>query len=333
LMEGATIKEGELQILLNLIGDRLDFSYPLLGVHVLDAKLSGESYFLSADISSIGIPKDLGPLSPELPCATDLTECLMSSGVLAFANIDEIRRQINLYRGLKRKACFCPDTNILYRRFFSTTGLIEPKETCVIDIVKSEIQSQLNYKYSPDQINDLKKHLPYNRDLLDEFVNRKMKKARKAAYFANKELAFLREGAMEIASPERGSTDKEGNDWIIAKALRRLETERSVMPVLLTADSSMVEICKGENLEYIHFKMAFGAGEMVATPRQMVDLISELAAVLGVVKLNSIYIFSEFKGKHDIDELKVYFLDNANSETFKRDLRICRKLTDLLGTR
>lgn len=332
-MEGATIREEELQILLNLIGDRLTFSYPLLSAHVLDARLSGESYSVSADISSIGLPKDLGPLGPELPSTNDLTECLMSSGVLAFANLDEIRRQINVYRGLKRKACFCPDTNILYRRFFSTTRLIEPKETCVIDIVKSEIQSQLNYKYSPDQISELKKHVPYNRDLLDEFVNRRMKKARKAAYFANRELSFLREGAMEISSPERGSADKEGNDWIIAKALRRLEAERSVIPVLLTADSSMVEICKGENLEYIHFKMAFGVEDMVATPSQMVGLVSGLAAVLGVVKLNSIHIFSEFKGKHDIDELKVYFLDNANLEAFKRDLRICRKLTELLGTR
>lgn len=325
------INEDEIQILLNLMGGSLEFSYPLLNARLLEAELAGECYSLSADFSSIGIPKDLGPLTQELPTANDLTECLMSSGVLGFANIDEIKRQINIYRGLKRKACFCPDTNILYRRFFSTTGMIEPKEACVIDIVKSEIQSQLNYKFTPEQISELSRNVPYNRALLNEFTNRKMKKARKAAYFANRELAFLREGALEMSAAERGSADKEGNDWIIAKALRRLEEERSMTPVLLTADGSMVEICKGENLEYIHFKMAFGTQELKATPRQMVALITALAAVLGVVKMNSIYVFSEFKGKHDIGELKVSFLDSKDLESIRRDLRICRRLTELLG--
>lgn len=61
----------------------------------------------------------------------------------------------------------------------------------------------------------------------------------------------------------------------------------------------------------------------------MLSLIYNLAMVFGVVRLNSVVVFGEFRGKKSIDELKLRFLDEKLFERFEKHLRICRRLMKL----
>jgi len=47
-------------------------------------------------------------------------------------------------------------------------------------VMRGEIEASLNFKYSPSQIAELKKDAKYQPFLLDEFINRRMKKSRLA---------------------------------------------------------------------------------------------------------------------------------------------------------
>jgi hypothetical protein len=51
--------------------------------------------------------------------------------------------------------------------------------------------------------------------------------------------------------------------------------------------------------------------------------------VFGVIRLNSVVVFGEFKGKKKIEELKLRFLDNEFWKSFEKHLRICRRLMEL----
>jgi len=61
----------------------------------------------------------------------------------------------------------------------------------------------------------------------------------------------------------------------------------------------------------------------------MLRLIYNLAMVFGVIRLNSVVVFGEFRGKSRIDELKLRFLDEELHRNFERHLRICRRLIGL----
>ena len=54
-----------------------------------------------------------------------------------------------------------------------------------------------------------------------------------------------------------------------------------------------------------------------------------LAAVFGVVKLNSVLVFGEFGGKIQHKLLKLKFLDEKIMNEIEKDLRICRRLMKL----
>jgi hypothetical protein len=325
-------REGELQVLLNLLGDCFDVTYPLTNLPVANARSSGDNYVveIAGRREFDRVPHDLGILNNEMPAYNDVMECFVSSGTLGFSNMEEVKKQLGNYGGLKRRACYCPDTNILYRRFISNSGLVKADEAVIVSTVRDEIESQMNFKYTPEQITIMKTAMPYSRQLIDEMVNKRMKKSRKAAYFAARELRYLREGgALEVEAAGEGSKDKEMNDALIARTLKRLERDRGRMPVMLTADNSMTDLCRTENIEYILFKMPFEAQLVDAPSGKLVLLISSLAGMLGVVKINSVLAFSEYKGKQDMGEMKLVFLDQKIGEKFQREVGICRRLMGL----
>lgn len=327
--------EDELQIYLNMIGDTtIEVVYPFTNTPVLKARPAGERYSIEISCNRECFEKMLHPIGPlydEMPSYTDVLECMMSSGVLRFSNYKEITESINRVRGLKKKPWFCLDTNMLYRRFFSNFGLIDPRETVLVDTVQNEVESQLNYKYSPAQISALKSVMPYEKHLVDELINRRMKTSRKASYFALRELKLVRDGgAMMADAPEASSSDKERNDQIIAKSLRKLEKERGILAVMLTADSQMIDICNSESLESILCQMPFELPLVTdAEPARVRSLIFSLAAVFGVIRAGSTLVFSEFRGKQELDKVELLFLDNRLGEEYAKSVKICRKLMEL----
>ena len=98
---------------------------------------------------------------------------------------------------------------------------------------------------------------------------------------------------------------------------------------MLTADRQIVDLCEAEGIEYFHFSLPHAVEANFCSSKSMLRLIYTLAMVFGVVRLNSVVIFGEFKGKKGIGELKLRFLDDELWRRFENHLRICRRLMGL----
>lgn len=331
----ATATEDELQILLNIYGEGLiEATYPFTNTPLLKARSEGEDYriTLACDKGCFDrIVRPTGPLADELPSFSDITECLTTSGILPFDNQREATNRINQLRGLRRKVFFCVDTNLVYRHFVSNWRLVDPRDVLLVSTVQNEVEAQLNYKYDRDQLFSLKSVVPFDRQLVEELSNKRMKTSRKAAYFAMSELKHIRNGGALIAdAPGQSGSDKEANDLLMVKALRQVERERAVYPVMLTADSMMTTLCDAEGIECVYLKMPHDAiGAACASPDRLRSLLFSLAAMLGVVRVNSVLIYSEYRGKDTLEMLKISFLHRETMTEFTRGLKICREILAL----
>lgn len=321
-----TVNEEEAQILVNLFLGDIELTYPVTRIPLFKCTSSNGKYRLSTLLTPESF-KDEDPYL-EGPSYADILECMMSSGILGFANMDEFKAKLKAYRAHKN-TLFALDTNMVYRRFVSNTGLLDPKECIIVSTVRDEITSVHNYKYSQEQIIQMKSAAPFERMLLDELVNRRMKKSRKAFRFANKELKAL-SAALSVEAAERFSGQEGEGDRIIARAVSKCARERNAQVVLLTADSSMTDICDAEGVEHFLFEMPKEVPhESLCTGPQLRRLIADLAGVLALVKMNSVIIYGEFRGKRDTDDLKALFLDVRAADVFKKDLEVCRELEGL----
>lgn len=327
-MKEVAVTRDELQILLNM-EDEVSVMYPFYPhFQLFTAIPEEESYKLKVLIGEYDFDKQiekLGEYGKEMPNYNDFLGCMLSSGVMTYRNLDEFRERMKAYDRIKKRVYYCPDTNIIYHRFISTSSI---QDVVLIDTVKQEIESSLNFKYTPAQITELKKLVRYQSFLLDEWVNRRMKKSRKA-YIAMREYREIRGRATEVEGIEKSTNDSEQNDRIIVGTVKRFEKERNSLPVLLTADISMVDICEIESIEYFLFEFPHVIEADYCSSDNMLELVYSLAVVFGLIRLDSVVILGEFKGKSRMDELKLRFLDEKKSEEFERDLRICRKLTAL----
>ena len=87
---------------------------------------------------------------------------------------------------------------MLYQRFLSVYNLISPSEVILVDTVIKEIKASLNYKYGSRQIAEMKRMIPHQKDLFNEFVNRKVKKSRYVAYLAMREYRSIMAHTLEL---------------------------------------------------------------------------------------------------------------------------------------
>ncbi len=314
------VSADELQILLNL-EEEISIMYPLYKhFQLLNATSKEDGYKLKVLQGEMDFPE-----YEEFPTYSDFMECLLAAGVIEYENRKDFENKLKAYQSLKKRVYFCPDTNVVYHRFLTNSGI---RNILLVDTVREEIEASLNFKYSPQQLTELKRNAKYQQFLLDEFINRRMKKSRLAC-IAMAEYREVRKYAIEIEGAEKSTSDKETNDLIIVKTLRRFEKERAALPILLTADRQMADLCELEGVEYFLFNLPHAINAKECSSKGMLSLIYNLAMVFGVVRLNSVVIFGEFKGKKSIDELKLRFLDGKLFERFNRHLRICRRLTKL----
>jgi len=327
-MNDVVISVDELQILLNM-QDEISLMYPFYPhFQLFTAVPEEESFKLKVLIGEYDFDKQVEKLDEygkEMPNYNDFLGCMLSSGVMTYRNLDEFKERLKAYDRMKKKVYYCPDTNIIYHMFISSSSI---RDIVLVDTVKQEIESSLNFKYSPSLISELKKLVRYQSFLLDEWVNKRMKKSRKA-YIALREYREIRDRAIEVEGVEKSTNDSEQNDRIIVRTVKRFEKERSSLPILLTADISMVDICELEGIEYFLFEFPHVIEADYCSAESMLELVYSLAVVFGLIRLNSVVIFGEFKGKSRMDELKLRFLDEKIFEKFERDLRICRKLMAL----
>jgi len=322
----------ELQILLNL-ADEVRISYPLYRGDLLAALPEGARYRIEMTASREDYHAWLlqfGEIADELPSYSDLLECMLASGIIRYANQEAFDEMLQTYRRLKKDVYFGLDTNVLYHRFVSTNPHISPSSCILVNTVSDEIAFAVNRRYSAQKIAEITAYAPEQAAIIGELENKRTKKSRKAAYLAMREYRAIRDRAIEITAPAAHSHRREENDLTIVRALRAFEDERYALPVLLTADTYMADICDAEGLEYFLFERPYEIRVTSCRAGEFVRLLFNLAAVFGVVRCNDVHIFGEYGGKgSSLEDLKLRFSGGGLHEAFGRELKICRRLTAL----
>ncbi|ASJ06921.1 PIN domain-containing protein [Thermococcus pacificus] len=323
------IEKPELQILLNLLPE-IRVSYPLYGLQLLRAKPIETGYRVSVTVNRHEFNERVPErLSNELPTYTDFYECFISSGIIRYENVDEFAQNLELYERLKKGVVFAPDTNLFYHRFISSFRPLNGYQIVVAEGVKKEIEDAMNYKYRNKQLDDMRREVR-NAALLREFSNRRTKKSRKAAYIALKEFEALKS---RIIIAESVNEPAHNNDEIIVKSLKRYDRMTPTLLVFLTADIAVTDVAEMEGLEYFLFKYPREKlGRHDVSAYQLRTLLFNLAAVFGVIEVNGILIFGEFRGKQGLNELKVVFpAESRTYHEFEFHLKLSRKLMEIMG--
>lgn len=331
-MHDAVIREDEVQVLLNSL-DEVRVSYPLYEGDILVAHPDGTGYALELPATRETFQNWLsgyGPIAGELPSYADLQECMFASGIARYTNQAAFESMRVSYGQLKKDVFFGLDTNLFYHGFASNNPAINHSSYLIVDTVRDEITYAVNRKYRAKRIEEMVACSPDHRDLIVELENKRTKRSRKAAYLALREYRVIRDRAAAIPSPAPHSHLSEENDRNIVRALRKFEEERYALPVLLTSDIYMADLCTAEGLEYFYLDRPYNAEVTSCMPPAFRRLLFNLAVVFGFIQCDGITIFGEYGGKgNNLDELKVRFQDDGQYRDFTRDLWICRQLSTL----
>ena len=247
----------------------------------------------------------------------------MSAGYVRWLNN---RKRVNIYRNLHRNVVFSPDTNLLYHGFFSNNDSIKPTDILLVDTVRDEIEAQLNHKYTGTEISKMKTHAQYQKQLFNELSNRRKKRSRKAAYLAMQNYLSIRDRAVTINGIEKSQKSSSENDSILVRTLKQYE---QALPVLLTADEAITDICSLHDIEHFLFKLPLNQKVDHCTYKQLIKVALNLAGVFGFIKINSAILFGEYRGKRDRNEFKVLLLDDKIRSSLENNIQICRKLIDI----
>jgi hypothetical protein len=331
----ARIGADELQVLLNFMPGELKISSPFYSFRLLSAVPTDHGYklkILCKDDDFDKITKHYSPVEREIPTYADFRGCLLSSGVLQYINMDTFEEKLKSHKHLRKTVKYSLDTNLMYHRFVSSYDMLKPSDIVIVRTVSEEITAALNQKYKPADISELKKIIRYQKELLSELWNKRKKSSRKAAYLASREYSFIMDHLGDELKAVRASTRDSGdNDRIIVETIAEFGKDGHILPVLLTADDSMVDLCENMGVEYFKFDSPYKIDSSECTFNQLIELIFTLAVVFGVVKINSALVFGEFRGKssNKPHELKISLQNPDLFEQFNKDLLLCRKLLKL----
>ena len=331
-MNDVIIREDELQVLINSLDD-IRISYPLYEGDFLIARPEGMGFHLKLPAPQETFREGLSgyePIASELPSYSDFQECMLASGIVRYANQVAFGEVLASYEHLKKTVYFGLDTNLFYHCFVTNNPEINHTSYLIVDTVRDEITYAVNRKYRAKRIEEMVACSPDHRDLIVELENKRTKRSRKAAYLALREYRVIRDRAAAIPSPAPHSHLSEENDRNIVRALRKFEEERYALPVLLTSDIYMADLCTAEGLEYFYLDRPYNAEVTSCMPPAFRKLLFNLAVVFGFIQCDGITIFGEYGGKgNNLDELKVRFQDDGQYRDFTRDLWICRQLSTL----
>jgi hypothetical protein len=331
------MNESELQILLNLLDDDLTIEYPPYDFDLFTAKPKGTQYEFDAS----GKKKEFEKIVyshpeclDELPDYHDYMDCMLSSGVIGYDNAYDFHKLLTDLRGWPetKQACFCPDTNILYHRFFSNFGKIKTNEVVLIKTTEQEIKAALSHRYDQHTIDVLRKLKMSRKQLFDEIIHGRTKNARRAMYLAQPEYRRMKNNPLHILSGvEESRPDNEYNDAIIVKTACEARQKGFEYLFLLTADAGVSRRCEEVSLRHFLFKVPMESHSSRCSSYEFCEFLYNLARVFGFIKINSVILFGEFRDKDQAkpNQLKVEIANEHLFAEAKRHLTICRGLSAL----
>ncbi|MBD3207150.1 hypothetical protein GF319_12515 [Candidatus Bathyarchaeota archaeon] len=324
-----TISKDELQIFLNLQPKSIKIDYPLTNEQIATIEDEGKIYNIELHIEN-----DLSGFSPselwqlEQPNHSDYMQCFLASGLASYKNIENFERMDRTYENIPQDVVYAPDTNLYYNRFLSNR-LIEPSRILVVESVHDEINLVLNKKYTPRHVNDLKRAAKFQSGILDEFVNGRMKQSRKAYNLALQEFLKYRNKAYAVVRTEDLTGDKERNDMVFVEGVANYGKTSNTYPVVLTSDRLLTDVCESNGVQSFLLEYPDVVNPSYCSPEKLCRLILNLAGVLGVVQVNNVLVFGEYRGRTGRDRYKLRYLSGIIPLILERDLEICRELNKL----
>ena len=322
-----TIEINELQILLNKFED-YDCTFPVFPQFKLFKAFPVDSgYEIRLDhLDFDQFYTGFNDMNLEFPVYNDFKECFLASGCISYDNTDQFTKKYNMSNNFHKKPYLALDTNILYHRFISFSPYSDQK-VLVSPTILQEIEHSINFKYNPSQIQELKKVIKVRKHLFNELTNCRVKKSRKAAYFAMNEWKTI--NSIKVDPINYNSNAYERNDLKIIKEFKNFQKETETSVIVLTADRTMIDFCIMEDVEYFLFYYPQKINIDQVSAHKFRNLIFNLAAIFGFIQLNSTIIYGEYQGKKGYNTLKIRFLDKKIFQAFNKDLQICRSLNKL----
>ncbi|MHA1798890.1 MAG: PIN domain-containing protein [Candidatus Helarchaeota archaeon] len=321
------INVDEVQILINKF-ETCRISFPIFSkFQLFESDFKNDGY--NVKMNSLNFGENIRKLEDfltELPNYEDFKECFLASGYISYKNINEFEKKLKTYKNIRRKVYFAPDTNILYHCFISCSSLKDDR-ILIAPTVKEEILNSMNFKFKKNQILEFKSKISFQKNFLDELINRRKKRTRKAIYLAQNELQKI--NCLNVEEIDYEPEVYGQRDLKIIKELKNFEKDSGALVVLLTADRLMKDLCETENIDYFLFNLPDTINPVNGTAKMFCRLIYNLAAVFGFIQLNSVIIFGEFKEKNNSEDLKIKFLNENIFKEFQRDLKISRRLLEL----
>lgn len=328
MSNGKVLNQEELMIFLNHLPSTITIDYPLTNEQIITLEQDGKQYSVELHIDDSHTFSDSEVWDREKPSIGDYKQCFLASNLITYSNLADFREEYRSYTRLSRDVVFAPDTNLFYNRFISNTD-IDPKNILLVDSVHKEINRVLNRKYGPKELNSIKKVVKYQRNLLDEFSSRRMKKSRTAYNLALNEYLRYSDQSFKILKTPDLDDDKERVDEQFVEAVSDYKKNSGAYPVVLTSDQLFIDLCDSYKVPGILLKLPTSIEVKTCSPEQLLTLISNLAAVLGVIQVNKTVIFGEYRGKSKPDDYKIHYLRGEIPLEIERDLEICRGLTKL----
>ena len=327
-MRDVTVTKQELVILLNQLPNKINVDYPLSNDQIFSAEANGNHYELETQLESDQTLSDSDLWDSEKPTFSDYRQCFLASNLITYTNIREFIQEHRVYSNLKQKVVYALDTNLFYNQFLST-GILKANEILQVETVQKEIMQMLNKKFNPNQISELKQTVRYQKHLLDMFINGRRKKSRIVYNLALQEYQQYANQVYATVQTRDLVEDQEENDMIFVEAVKQYRNTSSTYPVVLTCDRILTDLCDASGLPVFFLDPPKVIHPETSTPEQLCHLLCNLAGVLGVIQINNLLMFGEYRGKRNVNEYNVRFLSGETSVELERDLEICRELLKL----
>ncbi|MFW6040883.1 MAG: PIN domain-containing protein [Thermoplasmatota archaeon] len=285
----------------------------------------------------------------DIPDFQDYKDCLISSGIVKFANWNEFKKWIEYhYKSeqdptLSSRSVFLSiDTNMAYYRLISRRFPIEINESTIFandfdyllsSIVESEIDHKIKAKYGQSDLKMLGMYTKIG-DIRFNFRNRGKLKTRRAK-FATQELNYLR-GQLNAARVKGNAskTDSEKNDYRIVESLENFSWSKNIKVALISSDRNMGNHAENSEIPYFVLEIPHSIPKNNTVNSNIIlNLLHDLALFFGAIRLPELEttLFGVWGGKRDIDyqneSVKAWI--NPNSELIdevKRDLKIIKSL-------
>jgi len=310
--------DSQINILLNLcyLKEKRDFSVhsPLFDTDIFDVELNRSKWNCepATDIETFknkveeARSKLPNHLMDEVPGTDSLRTVLIAAGAFDIEHYGEdILHTIKKMKGNIGKYSLCFDTNVLYKRFVSSTlttalkeeGLSESMEMILSNMVSNEVKEKYNRRYKKEEVDELVEVGGEDFKDLDEQYKLVSRKAK----LAHAEMDHIDRKMTSIFHGDEGySDDSEERDLRIIKEYEDSRRETKKKPILLGFEKDFPE--KVEDFDVDFVLMEQPAPSQASIDHQNLYLLLRYTAqVFGYLKLRGLGCGLQgiWKGMHD----------------------------------